>query len=37
MSGNHRALEDTIEIVRSSIVEKSNDIKRPASWQYRKS
>jgi len=37
MSGNHRALEDTIEIVRASVVEKSCDIKRPSSWQYRKS
>jgi large subunit ribosomal protein L18Ae len=35
MSGNHRASQDTISIIRTVVVHKKDDIKRPRSHLFR--
>lgn len=35
MSGNHRASQDTISIIRTVVLNKKDDIKRPRSHLFR--
>jgi large subunit ribosomal protein L18Ae len=37
MAGNHRASPDTISIIRTAVLHKKDEIRRPKSVQYRQS